>query len=107
MVFIPLIITKSVFPKFIDGQISKRNYLILPLIPCVSICLFILFTGDILLDFLYGSAFNQAKTVLRFQILSLIIVSVGTSYSKIIISHNLQKYSLFVTVLGAFLQILF
>ena len=54
---------------------------------------------------LYGTNFQEAADVLRIYIWAIVFVSLGVASSKWLITENLQRYSFYLTTLGAIVNV--
>ena len=61
--------------------------------------------ADWIILILYGADFQEAAVVLRIYIWAGVFVSLGVASSKWLVVENLQRYSFYITALGAVLNI--
>lgn len=107
--FIPGILVNSIFPNIIQTKkqgvapyLSKLQmvYDLLTLISLAA-CLFVTFTSDYLMAFIYGDAYGQSALVLSIHIWSSIFVFWGLASNKYLIIENLNYIIFYTTLIGA------
>lgn len=111
--FIPTIIMTSLFPAILLAKQDNEKYirrlrLIYKLMIIVSLLISIpmTFLSKNLINFLYGSEYENSGNILMIHIWSSIFVFIGVANSKWFIAENLQKYYIINTTFGAFLNII-
>jgi len=112
--FLPMIISSSLFPAIINAKEQSKElyyerlqklYTLMAWI-AISIALPTVFISDWLIHLLYGEAYNQSGKVLIINIWAGVFVFLGVASSKWFIAENLQKYSFYRTLSGAFINII-
>ena len=111
--FVPTVVTASVFPAIISSKkkseplYEERVQKLYDLIVWGSVAVAIPTTlfADWIILILYGADFQEAAFVLRIYIWAGVFVSMGVASSKWLVAEDLQRYSLYTTVLGAVLNI--
>jgi O-antigen/teichoic acid export membrane protein len=106
--FIPVIITSSLFPAILNAKIeSSEHYhnrlqqlftLMFALSLSISIGTSII--GPWLVPFLFGEQYETSGKVLSILIWSTIFIFWGVARAKWILAENLQKYALFTLLIG-------
>ena len=112
--FIPLAISKSLFPsilnskKISDEVYNKRMIMLYSLMIWMSLTIgvFVNIFGDSLISFLYNGIYDESSTVLVIHIWAGIFVSIGVASHRWFISENLQFYSMINTGFGAIMNII-
>jgi len=112
--FIPVAIVTSVFPALINARktdyerYQKRlgNLYDLLTYICLPIAIFISFTANYIIHFLYSNRFEGAGTMLSIHIWSGIFVFFGTASSQYLIAEGYTKISFYRTAAGAIVNIL-
>ena len=61
--------------------------------------------SDWIILILYGTDFQEAADILRIYIWAGVFVSLGVASSKWLVAENLQRYSFYITTLGAILNV--
>ncbi|MGX1930511.1 flippase [Flagellimonas sp. 2504JD4-2] len=100
--FIPTIICSSLFPAIINAKLRNQELYMarlqrlynLMVVLGVVIILPVLVFSDWMINFLYGSAFDQSAAVLNIHILGSVFVFLGVANQKWFISENFQKYNI-------------
>jgi len=111
--FIPIVITNSLFPAIVnakkrnDGsyQVRIQRLFDFMVIISVAIALPVTFFSDLIITILYGQEFIAAATILIIHMWTGIFISLGVASSAWLISENLQKIYLFVSLIGALINI--
>ena len=111
--FIPVAITSSLFPAIINAKkqseelyyarLQKLYDLMVWL--AIAIALPMTFLSNWIVNLLYGSAYNQAGSVLMIHIWAGVFVFLGVASGKWFMAENLQKYSFYRTLAGAIINI--
>lgn len=112
--FIPMVITSSLFPAIVSAKkVSKELYYTrLQMLytfmawMAIGIALFMSFSSDWLVPFMYGEAYREAARVLVIHIWAGVFVFLGVVSGKWFLSENLQNLSTINTVIGAVANIL-
>lgn len=112
--FIPGIICSSLFPAIINARKADLNRYYrrmqsltdLMFVLAVGICLIVSLTGNTIIPFIYGEAYQEAGRVLTIHIWASIFVFLGVASSQWVLAENLQRYSLYNTMAGAVVNIL-
>ena len=107
--FIPNIIAQTLYPRIIkmfkstelDLRPLKKMYQ-LTFIMGLLVFLFIIIFGDNIINFLFGNDFEESKAILKILSFNIIFISLGSIYSKVIYSSNMEK-RLFLRVIMAIL----
>ena len=110
LLFIPGIIALSLFPRIISENNIKSTFIsksfkfsfYLGLI----IFLFLFFSGDKIIEILYGSEFNFSKGLFKVLILAYLITSFSAVYIKLVYSKNLQNRLVYKIIIGLILNII-
>ena len=113
--FIPMVIASSLFPAIVNAKkISEELYYErlqrlydLMLWMAIFIALPMIFLSDWLVDLLYGSQYNQSGDILMVHIWAGTLVFFGVVRHKWIIVQNLQKYEIYIDIIGAIANIIF
>ena len=111
--FVPGVITASLFPAVIEARKNsellyyERVQKLYDLMVWGSVAVAIPTTllADWIILILDGADFKEAADVLRIYIWAGVFVSLGIASSKCLIAENLQRYSFYITALGAVLNI--
>jgi len=103
--FVPTVVTAS--KKKSEPLYEERVQKLYDLIVWGSVAVAIPTTlfADWIILILYGADFQEAAFVLRIYIWAGVFVSMGVASSKWLVAEDLQRYSLYTTVLGAVLNI--
>lgn len=107
--FIPNIIAQTLYPRIIqifkstkvDLTPLKKMYQ-LTFISGLTTFVFLILFGDYIVNFLFGNDFEESKTILKILSFNMILISLGSIYSKVIYSSNMEK-RLFLRVIMAIL----
>ncbi len=99
--FIPTVICSSLFPAIVNAKgISEKlyynriqNLYDFMVYISLSIAIPMTFMSDLIVDFLYGNAFQQTGEVLSIHIWAGIFVFLGVSRGGWILNENLQRYT--------------
>ena len=111
--FVPTAVIASLFPAVIEARKNsellyyERVQKLYDLMVWGSVAVAIPSTllADWIILILYGADFKEAADVLRIYIWAGVFVSLGIASSKCLIAENLQRYSFYITALGAVLNI--
>jgi len=111
--FVPTAVIASLFPAVIEAR--KKSELLydervqklydLMVWGSVAVALPTTLLADWVILILYGADFQEAAVVLRIYIWAGVFVSLGVASSKWLVAENLQRYSFYITALGAVLNI--
>lgn len=110
--FIPVIILSSFFPGIVaskdDTELLRKKmdnlYSILIIFSYSVIFLMTLFSG-VIINRLFGDSFIDAKVPLIILIWNLLFVCLGVARNAYILTFNLNKYYMYVTIIGAILNL--
>ena len=111
--FVPTAVIASLFPAIIEARkkseplYEERVQKLYDLMVWGSVAVALPTTlfADWIILILYGADFQEAAVVLRIYIWAGVFVSLGVASSKWLIAENLQRYSFYITALGAVLNI--
>lgn len=111
--FIPGIISMSIFPAIVHAKqqseslYRKRLQQLYNLMIWVSVSIAIpmTFLSNWIVNLLYGQVYNEAGSVLMIHIWTGIFVFVGVASSRCLTAENLQKISLYRTLIGCIINI--
>lgn len=106
---IPFLVATSLFPAVVNAKLSSgRKYLFrmqrlydLTALFFLGICLFVLFSSDWIIRVLYGEQFAISAQVLPVIILGGFFFVSGSVRSYWLLSENLQRYEIFIHLVGA------
>ena len=112
--FIPLAISKSLFPsilgsKKINSEIYNNRMIMLYCLMIwmsIFVGIFVNVFGDSIITFLYNGIYDQSSIVLVIHIWAGIFVSIGVASHRWFIAENLQIYSTFNTGIGAIMNVI-
>lgn len=107
--FVPIIISTSLFPSFVNLKRSnpnlykKRILQFYTLMSWIAISFAILTTlfGGFAVNILFGDTYTDASNILKIHIWSAVFVFIGVAFNKILMAENLAKIALKRTALGA------
>ena len=112
--FIPVAIVTSVFPALVNARKTDLNryqkrlgnlYDLLVYI-CLPVGIFISFTSDFIIHFLYSNKYEGAGAMLSIHIWSGIFVFLGSASSQYLIAEGYTKIAFYRTAAGALINIL-
>ncbi|HBE43970.1 MAG TPA: flippase [Deltaproteobacteria bacterium] len=112
--FIPLVISSSLFPAIINAKKQseelyyarfQRLYDLMVWIS-LAIALPMTFLSGWVINLLYGSAYNQAGSVLMIHIWTGVFVSLGVASGKWFLAENLQTLSFWRTFYGMVINVI-
>ncbi|EGR3361235.1 flippase, partial [Vibrio parahaemolyticus] len=111
--FIPMVLANTLFPAILNAkkntvkEYHKKLQFLYDIMVIIALFISIpmYFLSDIIVTSLYGADYASAGEVIRVYIFSLIFVFLGTASSKWFICEGLQKYSLYRTLVGLFINI--
>lgn len=112
--FIAIAINSSLFPAIIKLKQDNENLYLAGLQKLydlmtwigISIALPMTIFADYIVSFLFGENFLPAAGVLKIHIWACVFVFLGIACGKWFVAENLQRYSLYRTLLGAILNII-
>ena len=110
LLFIPGVIALSLFPRIISEKNIKSTFIsksfkfsfYLGLI----LFIFLFFSGDKLIEILYGSQFYFSKGIFKVLIVAYIITSFSSVYIKLVYSRNLQNRLVYKMIIGITINII-
>ena len=110
--FVPTAVIASLFPALIEARkkseplYEERVQKLYDLMVwgSVAVALPTTLLADWIILILYGADFQEAAVVLRLYIWAGVFVSLGVASSKWLVAENLQRYSFYITALGAVLN---
>jgi len=113
--FIPMVIASSLFPAIINAKkVSEELYYKrlqklydLMVWMAIAIAIPMTFMSDWIVELLYGGDYNQSGRVLMIHIWAGIFVFLGVAFGKYLAAENLTKKSLYKSLFGVFVNILF
>jgi len=111
--FVPTALVASLFPAVVAARkksattYEERVQKLYDLMVwgSVAVALPTTLLSDWIILILYGTDFQEAADVLRIYIWAGVFVSLGVASSKWLVAENLQRYSFYVTTLGAILNV--
>jgi O-antigen/teichoic acid export membrane protein len=111
--FVPTAVIASLFPAVIEARkkseplYEERVQKLYDLMVWGSVAVALPTTlfADWIILILFGADFQEAAVVLRIYIWAGVFVSLGVASSKWLVAENLQRYSFYITALGAVLNI--
>ena len=110
--FIPVIIQSTLFPGIESAKNDKKlfrkrlnNLYSMSIIIAYIVILFMTFSSDYIIDFLYGPEFSGAKAPLLISIWAFLFVSYGISRNAFIISNNLTLSYMIIMAISAIINI--
>ena len=110
--FIPVIIQSTLFPgielAINDKKLFRKrlnNLYSMSIIIAYIVILFMTFSSDFIIDFLYGPEFSGAKAPLLISIWAFLFVSYGISRNAFIISNNLTLSYMIIMAISAIINI--
>ncbi|MDV7199722.1 flippase [Roseovarius sp. 10] len=112
--FVPLVIAKSLFPAILNAKkISEKLYsdrldlfFRTMIYLAVLVAIFVTFFSERIIIGIYGADYREAASVLAIHIWTGIFVSLGVVNGYWFIAENLQKFSMFNTLLGLVVNII-
>jgi len=111
--FVPTALVASLFPAVVEARKNSekiyeervQKLYDLMVWGSVAVALPTTLLSDWIILILYGTDFQEAADVLRIYIWAGVFVSLGVASSKWLVAENLQRYSFYVTTLGAILNV--
>ena len=111
--FVPTALVASLFPAIVEARKNSekiyeervQKLYDLMVWGSVAVALPTTLLSDWIILILYGTDFQEAADVLRIYIWAGVFVSLGVASSKWLVAENLQRYSFYVTTLGAILNV--
>jgi PST family polysaccharide transporter len=113
--FIPVAIASSFFPAVINTREkhSKNEYEFrmqmlfdLMVVTAYVIMILVVIFAPWIVSVLYGEDYIETGRILQIHILAFVFVSLGVARSNWLLAENYVKFSMFVTILGAVINIL-
>ena len=113
--FIPMVITASLFPAIVNAKkVSEKLYygrlqklydlnFFIALILGLPVIVF----SNFIVELLYGQQFNQSAQILSIHMFCGFLVFMGVVRGKWMLNENLQRYDLFIHIIGAIANIIF
>jgi O-antigen/teichoic acid export membrane protein len=111
--FIPMAICSSLFPAVVEAK-NNDQQLFIKRIKLLYFTVFwlafvvalpVTFISPWIIDSFYGNTFEQSADVLRIHIWAGLFVALGVASSSWLLSENLQKLSLYRTLIGSIINI--
>jgi O-antigen/teichoic acid export membrane protein len=110
--FIPVILQSTLFPGIIQAKADPylfrqrmNNLYSISIIVSYCIIIVMIFSSSWVIHTLYGPAFMDARAPFMVSIWALLFVSFGISRNSFIIANNLTKIYMYITIIGAVLNI--
>lgn len=111
--FIPGVICASLFPAIVNAQKADadlykqrmQQLMDLMIVMAIGISIFITLISGFIIPFIYGEAYAEAGPVLAIHIWASVFVFMGFAASKWVIAENVQQYGLFITIVGAIINV--
>lgn len=111
--FIPIVIASSLFPAIVNAKKQSeelyharlQKLYDLMVMMAITIALPMTFLSDWVVNWLYGSQYNQAGSVLLIHIWAGVFVFLGVASGKWFVAENLQIFSTINTTIGAAVNI--
>ena len=111
--FVPTALVASLFPAIVEARKNSekiyeervQKLYDLMVWGSVAVALPTTLLSDWIILILYGTDFQEAADVLRIYIWAGVFVSLGVASSKWLVAENLQRYSFYITTLGAILNV--
>ncbi|WNC71194.1 flippase [Thalassotalea psychrophila] len=112
--FISAVLCSSLYPAIINAKETSSSLYTSRLLSfykimiwiAITIAIPVTFTGDFIVNVLYGEQYNAASSVLIIHIWTAVFAFLGGASNHWLITENLQKYALINTILGAVFNIL-
>ena len=113
--FIPIVITASLFPAIINAKkVSEKLYYRrlqklydLNFFTALILGLPVIVFSNFIVELLYGQQFNQSAQILSIHMFCGFLVFMGVVRGKWMLNENLQRYDLFIHIIGAIANIIF
>lgn len=111
--FVPIIMTQSFFPMILHAkEVSESFYIkklyqlyVLLVWGAISVAIFMSFSGDWIIHFLYGPEYGRAGRVLSIHIWAGVFVALGVVKSKFMLIENIQWLAPIYSTMGAVINI--
>ena len=111
--YFPAVITASFFPEIIkSNSIAKIKFenRLMHLFSflywlSIVISLFVCFMSNFIISTLFGEAYINASTPLKYHSVALLFVGIGIARQKWLIVENLQKYHLYFTLFAVIMNV--
>jgi O-antigen/teichoic acid export membrane protein len=110
--FVPMAVTNGMYPKYVKAEKNGNlNALLVKIgsvnwIICFIFVLGCIFFISFFVKFFYGYEYIRIGSVITIHSLASIFVALGVSHSPLLIFKNLQKYSLYASLIGAILNVI-
>ena len=113
--FIPVTIAASLFPAIINAKkVSEKLYYRrlqklydLNFFVALILGLPVIVFSNFIVELLYGQQFNQSAQILSIHMFCGFLVFMGVVRGKWMLNENLQRYDLFIHIIGAIANIIF
>lgn len=112
--FLPMAVSSSYLPSLIEAKKTswelfiKKNQFFINWMMRISLVLVILVTifSDLIIQLLFGTEYKPASGILVIHIWSLIPIFLGVATSHYLVIENLQKFTLYRTLIGLVFNVL-
>jgi PST family polysaccharide transporter len=112
--FLPMAVSSSYLPSLIEAKKTgwelfiKKNQFFINWMMRISVVFAILVTifSDLIIQLLFGTDYMPASSILVIHIWSLIPIFLGVATSHYLVIENLQKFSLYRTLIGLIFNVL-
>ncbi len=111
--FIPAILSQTFFPRIVElAKLKLNNSDSLSLMyklnffSALIVFFGLIFFGEILINFLFGVAFSNSVLILYILSFNIVLISIGSIYSKVLYSNNLEKRLFIKVIFGILINIL-
>tara|TARA_B100000989_G_scaffold297664_1_gene284222 strand:- start:10842 stop:12116 length:1275 start_codon:yes stop_codon:yes gene_type:complete len=110
--FIPAILSQTFFPKIVElAKLKLNNSNSLSLMyklnffSALIVFFGLLFFGEIIINFMFGEAFSNSVLILYILSFNIVLISIGSIYSKVLYSNNLEKRLFIKVIFGILINI--
>jgi len=112
--FIPITVCASLFPAILQSKktgekvyhLRMQNLYYLMLVLALGIAFPLTLLADSVILYLLGPAFGSAADILKIHVWAGVFVFLGVASGKWLLAENLQRYSFYCTLAGAFVNVL-
>ena len=111
--FIPAILSQTFFPRIVElAKLKLNNSDSLSLMyklnffSALIVFFGLIIFGEILVNFLFGEAFYNSVLILYILSFNIVLISIGSIYSKVLYSNNLEKRLFIKVIFGILINIL-
>lgn len=111
--FIPTILSQTFFPRIVElAKLKLNNSDSLSLMyklnffSALIVFFGLIFFGEILINFLFGEAFSNSVLILYILSFNIVLISIGSIYSKVLYSNNLEKRLFIKVIFGILINVL-